>query len=109
MCSSDLLGVTAPKRLPALPDIPAISEGGVPGYEVTPWAGIMAQTGVSKAIVARLNQELNKVVALPATAERFGALGYTLIGGPPEVFSQFIRTETVKWAKVIKAVGIVPQ
>jgi tripartite-type tricarboxylate transporter receptor subunit TctC len=103
------LGVTSLKRLPALPDIPSVDEGGVRGYEVTPWAGVMAPAGVLKAIVSRLNAELNRVVTMPATAERFSVLGYTLVGGSPEQFSQFIRVETEKWAKVIKAAGMTPQ
>jgi tripartite-type tricarboxylate transporter receptor subunit TctC len=51
----------------------------------------------------------NKIVALPATAEPFSVSGYTLVGGTPEQFTQFIRAETEKWARVIKAAGMVPQ
>jgi tripartite-type tricarboxylate transporter receptor subunit TctC len=103
------LGVTSLKRLPALPDVPSVDEGGVKSYEVTPWAGVMVPAGVSKAIVSRLNAELNRVVTMPATAERFSVLGYTLVGGSPEQFSQFIRAESEKWSKVIKAAGMAPQ
>jgi tripartite-type tricarboxylate transporter receptor subunit TctC len=102
------LGVTSLNRLPALPEIPAVSEG-LPGFAITPWAGIIAPAAAPKTVVARLNQELNKVIALPATNERFSALGYTLTGGPPEAFTTFIQSETAKWAKVIKAAGIAPQ
>ena len=100
------LGVTGPRRIPLAPDIPTVAEAGVPGYEITAWGGYMAPAGTPGPFVARLNAELNRVVASPAIRERWLALGIEPVGGTPERFAEHVRTETAKWTDVIKRAGI---
>ena len=100
------LGVTGPRRIPLAPDIPTVAEAGVPGYEITAWGGYVAPAGTPGPIVARLNTELNKVIASPAIRERWVALGIEPVGGTPERFAEHVRTETAKWTDVIKRAGI---
>ena len=100
------LGVTGPKRSSLLPDLPTIAEAGVPGYEVTAWGGIIAPGGVPKPIIAKINAEINKAFAVPSVRKQFVALGSELVGGTSEQFSQFIKTESQKWASVIKRSGV---
>ncbi|HEX9685003.1 MAG TPA: tripartite tricarboxylate transporter substrate binding protein [Burkholderiales bacterium] len=99
------LAVSGPKRSPALPDVPTIAEAGVPGYEATTWTGIVAPVGMPKPIVARLNAELNKVIASPSFRDKVAAIGSEPAGGTPEQFGAFIRKEHAKWADVVKRSG----
>jgi len=99
------LAVSGPKRSEALPDVPTIAEAGVPGYEATTWTGIVAPVGMPKPIVARLNAELNKVVASRSFKEKVTAIGSEPAGGTPEQFADFIRKEHAKWAEVVRRSG----
>jgi tripartite-type tricarboxylate transporter receptor subunit TctC len=99
------LAVSGPKRTEALPDVPTIAEAGVPGYEATTWTGIVAPVGMPKPIVARLNAELNKVVASRSFKEKVAAIGSEPAGGTPEQFGDFIRKEHAKWADVVRRSG----
>ena len=96
------LAVTSLKRSQAYPELPTVSEAGVPGFEVISWAGVIAPAKISKAIVARLNKEVNTALASPQVRERFTTLGYEVVGGTPEQFAEHIRKEAVKWADVVK-------
>ena len=98
------IAVTGP-RLPALPDVPGIGET-VKGYEFTNWWGILAPAGTPAAAVARLNQELTAVAALPDVRERLSELGLAAQRSTPQQFADFIRTETDKVAKIVKDAGI---
>ena len=100
------LGVTSLKRSSILPDVPTISEAGVPGYELTTFAGIIVPVGVPKAIVARLNAEINKAIALPGMKDKYAAIGYELVGGTSEQFEALVKKEIVKWADVVKRAGV---
>ncbi|MDB5809636.1 MAG: hypothetical protein JWN94_1758 [Betaproteobacteria bacterium] len=100
------LGVTGPRRIPLAPDIPTVAEAGVAGYEITAWGGYMAPVGTSAPVVAKLNAELNKVIASPAIRERWVALGIEPVGGTPERFAEHVRKETAKWTDVIKRAGL---
>jgi tripartite-type tricarboxylate transporter receptor subunit TctC len=102
------LGVTSPKRSPAMPDMPTVAEQGLPGYEIMPWSGYVVPKQTSGDIVRRLNLEFNKALASPAVSERLAAIGSIPMGGTPEQFGEHVRRETAKWAKVIKASGIQP-
>jgi tripartite-type tricarboxylate transporter receptor subunit TctC len=99
------LAVSGPKRSEALPELPTIAEAGVPGYEATTWTGIVAPVGMPRAIVMRLNAELNQVVASPTFKERVAAIGSEPAGGTPEQFAEFIRKEHAKWAEVVRRSG----
>ena len=99
------LAVSGPKRSEALPDVPTIAEAGAPGYEATTWTGIVAPVGMPKPIVARLNAELNKVIASRSFKEKVAAIGSEPAGGTPEQFADFIRKEHAKWADVVRRSG----
>ncbi len=100
------LGVTALKRSPAVPDLPTIAEAGIPGYEITPWAGYLVPARVHREIVMRLNAEINKALVSQNVTEKYAAMGFVIVGGTPEQFAEHVRKETAKWAQVIKTAGI---
>jgi tripartite-type tricarboxylate transporter receptor subunit TctC len=96
------LGVTGLQRVAAFPDIPTVAEAGVPGYEVTTWGGVIAPIGVPKAIIARLSDAMQKAAKSRVVHERYAALGATPVASTPVQFTELIRSETAKWANVIK-------
>jgi tripartite-type tricarboxylate transporter receptor subunit TctC len=96
------LAVTGRTRLAAFPDVPTASEAGVPGYEVTTWGGILAPAGIARPVLDRLNAEMQRAVKSPLVIERYGALGAIPVASTPEQFAELIRSETAKWAKVVK-------
>ncbi len=98
------LGVTTEKRVPALPDIPAISET-VPGYDMSVWYGLSAAAGTSKAIIKRLNTEFVRALASPEVKRQFERDMIEPLGSTPEQFAEFLRNESVKWAKLVKDSG----
>ena len=99
------LAVSSPTRSPAFPDLPTIAEAGVPGYDATTWTGIVAPAGVPRALIAKLNAEINAALAKPALREKLLALGSEPVIGTPAQFGEFIRRENSKWADVIKRSG----
>ena len=99
------LGVTALRRAPAFPELPTISEAGVPGYEVVTWSGVVVPSGVPNAIVQRLNREINTAIASDTAREKLGSIGYELVGGSSEQFTQLVKKEIAKWADVVKRTG----
>jgi len=100
------LGVGSLKRVPALPDVPTISEAGVPGYEATNWWGIVAPAGTPKAVIDQLHKELSVILATAETRKRFESEGGEAVQMSSEDFGKFIVLETAKWAKVVKEAGI---
>jgi tripartite-type tricarboxylate transporter receptor subunit TctC len=103
------LGTTGKTRSSLLPDVPTIAEAGVPGYEATIWLGIMAPAGTPKAIVDKLNTEINKVLNKPDIKETWARQGAVPIVMSPSEFDAYIRGDIEKWAKVIQTAGIKPQ
>ena len=99
------LAVTTATRYPVLPELPTMIEAGVPGYESSAWFGIMMPAGVPREIVARLNTEVNRIVALPDVRERFEAQGAVTHPMSAEQFGTLIQSEIDKWAKVVRASG----
>jgi tripartite-type tricarboxylate transporter receptor subunit TctC len=101
------LAVTGGKRSAALPNVPTVSEAGVPGYEIVGWFGIVAPAGTPKDIVARLNAAILEVLAKPDLKEQLTALGSepTAIA-TPEQFGAFMRNEISKWTQVVKDSGM---
>ncbi|MBI2318812.1 MAG: tripartite tricarboxylate transporter substrate binding protein [Betaproteobacteria bacterium] len=102
------LGVASLKRLPAMPDLPAIAEFS-PGFDVAVWYCVVAPTGTPQEIVKRLNAEIQKYVNDPASQERMFAQGVFLEGGTPEQLAAYIREETRRWTSVIKKAGLKPE
>jgi tripartite-type tricarboxylate transporter receptor subunit TctC len=100
-----LLAVTGARRSSAMPDVPTVSESGLPGFEATNWFGLMAPAGTPPSVVARLNAETAKAMQSPDLREKLSALGFEIQVGTPQAFQGLLRSETEKWAKVIKASG----
>ena len=88
---------------------PWLDEAGIPGYELTTWAGLAVPAKVPRDIVLRLNAEINKALLSPSVSQSIAARGLTAEGGTPERFAEHVRRETEKLGKLIKAVGIKPQ
>lgn len=99
------LGVSSLKRSPIFPDIPTIAEAGVPGYETNAWGGIVVPVGTPRAIVVRLNAEINKALQSPTLKERYASIEAEPVGGTPDQFAAFVKSETIKWADVVKKSG----
>jgi tripartite-type tricarboxylate transporter receptor subunit TctC len=95
------LGVTTEKRSPDLPEIPAIGEV-VPGYETNPWNGMWGPPGIPKDVVARMNQALGKILAMPEVQERLRAEGREATHTSPEEFARIIARDVAKWKKVVQ-------
>jgi len=99
------LGVSSVRRSLIFPDIPTIAEAGVPGYETNSWGGMVVPVRTSRAIVTKLNAEINKALQSPELRERYAAIEAEPTGGTPEQFAAFVKTESVKWADVVKKSG----
>ena len=99
------LAVTSAKRTQLVPDMPTIAEAGLPGYGLENSWGVMAQKGVPKPILAKLNAEIVRVHNLPDVKERYATMGLEAISSTPEAFTAFIRADEAKFAKIIKATG----
>ena len=98
-------GTTGKARSPVLPDVPTVSEAGVPGYEATIWLGIMAPTGTPKPIVERLNAEIRKVVNSAEVKDAWAKQGAAPMSMSTDEFAQHIREDIAKWAKIVKISG----
>jgi tripartite-type tricarboxylate transporter receptor subunit TctC len=103
------IAMTSLERSPAAPDVPTIAEQGFPGFEGTAWYGVLAPAGTPPPVVNRLNADILKALKQPDVRERLGAVGFDIVGGTPEQFGAYIKTEIAKWAKVVKAAGIKPE
>jgi len=102
-----LIAQTGLKRSPALPDLPTVAEAGLPGFEVTGWFGLLAPARTPADLVQRLNAEVNRVMALPELRDKLALLGSSEAPTlSPDGFSGFIKTETQRYAQVIKAAGL---
>lgn len=94
------------KRFAAIPEVPTFDEAGLPGYQSTNWFGLMAPIKTPRAIVARLNSEVDKILASPDLKKRFLSSGLEPRGGSPEQFAEFIQEEIAKYAGVVKLAKI---
>ncbi|MBP6897199.1 MULTISPECIES: Bug family tripartite tricarboxylate transporter substrate binding protein [Pseudacidovorax] len=103
------LAVSTGKRLPQWPQVATVAET-LPGFEFTGWNGIFAPAGTPAAVVARINADLDKVMAQPETAQRLAALG-TMAEGPmsPAEFGSFMKAERERWAVAVKTIGLQPE
>jgi tripartite-type tricarboxylate transporter receptor subunit TctC len=102
------LGVTSPKRLVELPEVPAIAET-LPGYEVMAWAGLMVPAKTPRAIVDSVHKAAVTALADPEVSKRFKDLGYIVVGSRPEELGAYVKTEIGKYAKLIRQIGLPPQ
>ena len=100
------LGSTGKTRSAVVPDVPTVSEAGVAGYEATIWLGIMAPTGTPKAIVDKLNGEINKALSRPDVKEAWAKQGAEPMIMSPSQFETYLRSDIDKWANVVKISGI---
>ena len=98
--------MTSAERSPVAPDIPTLAESGYPGFDVTTWYGVMGPAGLPPAVVARLNDEINRALALPEVRERLARLSLAPASGSPQRFREFMRREQARWAKVIRDANI---
>jgi tripartite-type tricarboxylate transporter receptor subunit TctC len=103
------LGVTTAQRATALPDVPAIQEAGVPGYEVAGWYGIIGPAAMPQPLVARINREINAILAVPEMRQQLSMRGADTRTGTPEEFGAAMAKDMKKWQKVVAAAGIKPQ
>lgn len=101
-----VLAVTSTTRAPGLPDVPTMIESGVPDFSVEGWFGLFAPAGTPKPVVAKLNQEVVRILALPETQKEFGKQGVIAGGGTPEDLRAFLLSEIGKWKKIITEAGI---
>ena len=93
------LAVIGAQRSPAVPDIPTIAESGFPGFEATAWYGVLAPASTPKPIITRLHDEIVRALKMPDVKERLNNVGFELVGGTPEAFAAYIKTEIRKWRK----------
>jgi tripartite-type tricarboxylate transporter receptor subunit TctC len=100
------LGISSAKRSAVAPEIPTIAESGYPGFEVITWYGVVVPAGTPREIQRMLSTEISRIVRLPDVKDRLAASGADAVSMTPEQFGAFIKSEMVKWAKVIKEAGI---
>ena len=99
------LAVASLRRSPAAPELPTVDEAALPGFEATTWHGVMVPAGTPGAIVAKLNHDIVAVLRTPEITERLSSQGAEAIGSTPEEFASYIKTETAKWARVVRESG----
>ncbi len=99
------IAVASEKRTPTLPDVPTVAESGYPGFDTSSWQGAWAPAKTPAALVRRLNQDLQRLVALPDVRARFAELGMEPAGTTETALARIIQSDLVKWANVIKASG----
>lgn len=103
------LAVSSAKRAAALPGIPTIAEGGIAGYDVVVWFGIVVRAGTPPAIIEQLNAETNRMLAGPAVRAQFSAQGVEAVGGSAAAFGQYLKDQMQSWRSVIQSAGIKPE
>jgi tripartite-type tricarboxylate transporter receptor subunit TctC len=103
------LAVLSEKRVPALPQVPTAAESGIEGFVVSIWYGILAPAGTPREIISRLNSETKKALAAPDLKERLANSGVDPLTSTPEQFGNHIKSETVRYAKIVKDAGITSQ
>ena len=100
------LAVTSKERIAALPNVPTVSESWISGYEASAWQGLMVSAAVPAPIVARLNAEILKVLAMPEVRAQMTRQGTDPLGSTPEAYNAFVRAEIDRWSRVARAGGI---
>lgn len=99
------IAVTSEKRSELAPDVPTVAEQGFPRFDATVWIGLLSPAGLPKDVLAKIAAETQKGMADPELRKRLGASGFQIVGGTPEQFASFIRSETKKWGDIVKLTG----
>jgi tripartite-type tricarboxylate transporter receptor subunit TctC len=102
------LAVSSRQRIAALPEVPTVAESGFPGFVADQWYGVVAPAGTPAAVVAKLNAEINKALALPDVAQQLAVEGAAPMPQTPQAFAELIRLEIPRWAAVVKAGNVKP-
>jgi tripartite-type tricarboxylate transporter receptor subunit TctC len=100
------LAVTSVKRTTALPDVPTVAESGFAGFEDYTWVGVFVPVGTPKAVVTRINTDIETLLQQTAVREQLAAVGFDPVGGSPDAFTRYIKQEIAKWATVVRETGI---
>jgi tripartite-type tricarboxylate transporter receptor subunit TctC len=101
-----MLGVTTPKRVSWLPEVPTVAEAGLPGFDVTVWYGFVAPNGAPAEVVQIINAETQKALALPLVRESLSRQGFEIMGGSPQEFAAFMKADIEKWSRLVKAANL---
>jgi tripartite-type tricarboxylate transporter receptor subunit TctC len=99
------LAVTGAKRSPLLPDVPAIAEQGLAGFDVTAWFGVFTTAGTPRPVVNQLNAEIVRILSLPEVRDKLIGIGMEPVTNSPDEFAAYVQSEIAKWARVVKASG----
>jgi tripartite-type tricarboxylate transporter receptor subunit TctC len=100
------LAVTSVKRSAYTPDMPSIAESGYPGYEADPWWGITVPAGTARALIARLNRDIVRVLQAPDVMDKLQGAGIEIVTSTPERFAAYFASEVVRWGKVVREAGV---
>lgn len=99
------LAVTSAKRATIAPELPTVAEAGVPGFELTPWHGVVTRSGTAQSTTTKLNQTIVAILREPATRERIANYGAEPSGVTQQQFAEFLKIEAAKWGKLVKDSG----
>ena len=100
------IAVTGASRSTVIPDLPTVSESGLPGFEVVNWQGVLAPAGTPRNIIAKVHDDIVASLALPDARSRLTTGGSEVVGNSPEQFAALIKSEIAKWGSVVKSAGI---
>ena len=103
------LGITSARRSPLLPDVPTFDEIGIKGMEMSNWFGVVAPKSTPPAVIAKLNEAVNRAIKEPDVMEKITSQGNEVAGGTPEQFGAFIKAESDRWGKLVKTHNIKPE
>ena len=103
------LAISTAQRSALMPDMPTIAESGVPKYESISWNGFVVPSATSRTVIDRLQTDINKLIKSPDMTERLASIGGESVGGTPEQFAALIKSESVRWGRLIDQLGIKPQ
>jgi tripartite-type tricarboxylate transporter receptor subunit TctC len=103
------LAISSPQRSPLVPDVPTVAESGLPGFESVTWFGLLAPANAPRAVVERINAEVNRALQTQEVKDRFVILGFEPAGGTQADFAAVIRKDATKWSKVIKDASVRPE